>query len=77
VSIDQRLEHIFEAWFDYEHSTDEDAKAHNKQKRADLIMTAMKTAKLSATVGDFLHSYRDDYRDWAARKQHKTPRKRF
>jgi hypothetical protein len=77
VSIDPRLEHIFEAWFDYDHAVDEDAKAHNKQKRADLIMSAMRTARLSATVGEFLHSYRDDYRDWAARKLLSTPRRRF
>ena len=77
MSIDLRLEQIFEAWFDYEHSTDEDAKTHNKQKRASLILGVMKTGKISATVGQFLHTYRDAYREWAVRKLLVTPRKRF
>lgn len=75
--MDARLEHIFEVWFDYEYSTDEDAKAHNKVKRSELIFTVLREAKVPAAVGDFLHQYRDDYRNWAVRKLLKSPRKRF
>jgi hypothetical protein len=75
--LDARLEQIYEAWFDYEHSIDEDAKAHSKVRRAGLIMAAVKEAKASVTVSDFLHHYRDGYRDWAVRKLLKTPRTRF
>lgn len=75
--MDQRLEQIFECWFDYEHSIDEDAKAANKQRRATLIIASMRAADASGTVSDFLHAYRDDFRNWMVRKLLKTPRKRF
>jgi len=75
--VDTRLEQIFEAWYDYEHSPDEDAKANNKHRRAVLIMNTLKQAKVSGTVGDFLHHYRDQYQNWAVRKHLKSPRKRF
>jgi hypothetical protein len=77
VSIDPRLEHIFEAWFDYDHATDEDAKLHSRQRRASLILTALESLKSEGTVGDFLHIFRDDYREWSIRKQLSAPRRRF
>lgn len=68
MSIQPGLERIFEAWFDYEHSTDEDAKLHNKMKRSSLIVEAMQRDGVEGTVNDFLHSYRDRYREWVIRK---------
>ena len=75
--MDPRQELIFEAWFDYEHATDEEAKAAHKQRRSSLIVSAMREAKVNGTVGDFLHSYRDRYRDWTVAKLLKLPRRRF
>ncbi len=77
MSIDQRLEIIFREWFDYEHAGDEDAKYNHKLKRAELIVEAMKTMKTTASVGDFLHCYRDDYRTWIVRMKLGAPRRRF
>jgi hypothetical protein len=75
--VDPRLEQIFEAWYDYEYSPNEEAKLNNRQRRATLIMAVMRDEKVTGAVGDFLHSYRDAYQNWAIRKHLKSPRKRF
>ena len=64
VALDYRLAAIFEAWFDYDHATDEDAKAVSKAKRNELIDAALKEKKSHATITDFLRAFRDDYRKW-------------
>jgi ABC-type dipeptide/oligopeptide/nickel transport system ATPase subunit len=84
--MDARQEKIFEAWYDYDHAIDEDGKAYSKDQRTRLIQEAVQFYKAQqpsgslqpfVSVGDFLHVYRDQYRQWAMRKNLKTPRKRF
>jgi hypothetical protein len=78
VALDSRLAAIFEAWFDYDHAVDEDAKAPAKSKRNDLIEAALKEKKSDAMVTDFLRAFRDDYRKWMLDSRLKQgKRKRF
>jgi hypothetical protein len=84
--MDARLEKIFEAWYDYDHPTDEDAKAYARDHRARLIQEAVQFYKTQQAAGsiqpfvsvsDFLHIYRDQFRQWAIRKNLKSPKRRF
>jgi hypothetical protein len=64
VALDRRLAAIFEAWFDYDHASDEDAKGPAKAKRDDLIEAALKDKNSHATVMDFLRAFANDiFRD--------------
>lgn len=42
-----------------------------------LIVAVLKEERVSGTVNDFLHHYRDRYQDWAVKRNLKAPRKRF
>ncbi len=77
MAIDAGLERIFEAWYDYDHAIDEDAKSDHSHVRAGLIKSVMLKNRASGTVSDFLHVYRERYREWVIRKHGSTPRKRF
>jgi hypothetical protein len=84
--MEARLEKIFEAWYDYDHSTDEEGKIYARDQRARLIQEAVQfykgqqvagTIQPFVSVGDFLHMYRDEYRIWTIRKNLRTPKRRF
>ena len=78
MALDSRLAAIFEAWFDYDHATDEDAKGAAKCKRNEQIEAALKEKKSQATITDFLRAFRDDYRKWMIDTRLKQgTRKRF
>ena len=75
--MDARLEKIFEAWYDYEHAGDEDAKIYHREQRAKLVQDSVRVLPTFYSVGDFLHRYRDAFREWAIKRNLRSPRKRF
>lgn len=77
MAIDPRKEAIFEAWFDYEHATDEEEKISAKRKRADLIHDLLEASRVPADVTLFLRCFHKDYLEWLVASGHRKPRRRF
>ena len=75
--MDARLEKILEAWYDYDHALDEFQKEYHREQRARYIQEAVKALDTYVSVQDFLHARRDQYRDWAIKRNLKSPKKRF
>jgi hypothetical protein len=77
MPVDSRLESIFHAWFDYDHATEEEAKIHARETRASLIRNELDRHQIKAEIADFLHNYRDRYREWVIRRSGTVSKRRF
>jgi predicted secreted acid phosphatase len=74
--VDPEKRRIFEAWADYDHAIHEESKIQARDLRAVRIREMLKKAKITAEIGDFLHHFRDDYRQWLV-ADNPSRRKRF
>jgi hypothetical protein len=77
VAIDPRKEAIFEAWFDYEHAVDEEAKIKAKAHRAELIHSLLEETHVAGDVTLFLRCFHSHYLEWQVGAGHRKARRRF
>ena len=77
MAIDPRKANIFEAWFDYEHAADEDAKLAARRKRNQLIQELLDSSSVASDVTLFLRCFQKDYLEWQVSEGLKKARRRF
>ena len=64
MAIDSRKQEIFEAWYEYDHSADEDSKISAKVRRNSLVQQLLDANGVTSDVTHFLRCFHEDYRQW-------------